>query len=80
MERNFEKLPPQLIDDLGLDYDYRSVMHYTSSMFAIDRSLPTIRPKHNDVSLHDLGYGQKHGEFSELDLQKISKFYECSSK
>lgn len=80
MEQNFEKLSPLVIDDLGLDYDYRSVMHYSSSMFAKDRSQPTLRPKNHEVSLGDLGYGQKYAEFTELDLQKINKFYECDSK
>lgn len=80
MEPNFEKLSPTQMDDLGLDYDYRSIMHYTAYMFGKDRSRPTLLPKDRDVSLKDLGYGQMRAVFTDLDLQKINKFYECPSK
>lgn len=79
MEPNFEKLSPLEIDGLGLDYDVESIMHYTAYMFASDRSKPTLRPKNGDVSLTDLGYGQANAEFTDLDVQKINKFYECPS-
>ncbi|GFQ79744.1 zinc metalloproteinase nas-15, partial [Trichonephila clavata] len=77
MEPNFEKLYPAEIDDLGLDYDYRSIMHYRAFMFAKDRSLPTLRPTDNHVPLKALGIGQAEGAFSQLDIKKINKFYEC---
>ncbi|GFT09957.1 zinc metalloproteinase nas-15 [Nephila pilipes] len=77
MEPNFEKLYPVEIDDLGLSYDYRSIMHYSAFMFAKDRSKPTLRPTDEHVPLKALGLGQKEGAFSQLDIQKIRKFYEC---
>ncbi|GFV81048.1 metalloendopeptidase [Trichonephila clavipes] len=77
MEPNFEKLYPAEIDDLGLDYDYRSIMHYRAFFFAKDRSLPTLRPSDKQVPLKALGIGQAEGTFSQLDIQKINKFYEC---
>ncbi|XP_035225434.1 zinc metalloproteinase nas-4-like [Stegodyphus dumicola] len=80
MEPNFQKLSPLELNDLGLDYDYRSIMHYTAHMFAVDRSHPTIEPVNHRESLDNLGYGQKYGVFTDLDLQKINKFYECDKK
>ncbi|GFY61963.1 zinc metalloproteinase nas-13 [Trichonephila inaurata madagascariensis] len=77
MEPNFEKLYPAEIDDLSLDYDYRSIMHYRAFFFAKDRSLPTLRPTDKQVPLKALGIGQAEGTFSQLDIQKINKFYEC---
>ncbi|GBN59766.1 Zinc metalloproteinase nas-15, partial [Araneus ventricosus] len=38
METSFEKYRPHEIDTMGLDYDYRSVMHYRPYMYAVDRS------------------------------------------
>ncbi|GFV81040.1 metalloendopeptidase [Trichonephila clavipes] len=77
MESNFEKLYPVELNDLGLDYDYRSIMHYKAWSYAKDGSSPTLRPKDDSVPLKALGYGQTEGSFTELDVQKINKFYAC---
>ncbi|GFY61962.1 metalloendopeptidase [Trichonephila inaurata madagascariensis] len=77
MESNFEKLYPVELNDLGLDYDYRSIMHYKAWTFSKDGSSPTLKPKDDSVPLKALGYGQTEGSFTELDVQKINKFYEC---
>ncbi|XP_055948393.1 zinc metalloproteinase nas-15-like [Argiope bruennichi] len=77
MEPNFSKMRPSEIDLLDLGYDYESIMHYGAYMFALDRSLPTLKPSNEHVPLRQLGYGQAQGVFSELDIQKINKFYEC---
>ncbi|KAF8796195.1 Zinc metalloproteinase nas-15 like protein [Argiope bruennichi] len=77
MEPNFSKMRPSEIDLLDLGYDYESIMHYGAYMFAQDRSLPTLKPTNEHVPLRQLGYGQAQGVFSELDIQKINKFYEC---
>ncbi|XP_054713347.1 zinc metalloproteinase nas-14-like [Uloborus diversus] len=70
MEQNFEKLPPWQLDDLSLDYDYKSIMHYSAHMFAKDRSKPTIEPVNHRVPLNKLGYGQKQGVFYRLRSSK----------
>ncbi|GFQ97677.1 zinc metalloproteinase nas-15 [Trichonephila clavata] len=77
MKSHFEKLYPVELNDLGLEYDYRSIMHYRAWMYAKDGSLPTLRPKDDSVSLKTLGDAQTEGIFTELDIQKINKFYEC---
>ncbi|GFT54880.1 zinc metalloproteinase nas-13, partial [Nephila pilipes] len=77
MESNFEKLYPVELDDLGFDYDYRSIMHYRAWMYSKDGTSPTLRPTDDSVSLKELGYGQDEGVFTDLDIKKINKFYEC---
>ncbi|CAL1272250.1 unnamed protein product [Larinioides sclopetarius] len=78
MEPSFVKMRPSEIDLLDLDYDYRSIMHYGAYMFAQDRSLPTLKPTNEHIPLKQLGYGQAAGVFTDLDIQKINKFYECA--
>ncbi|GFW34534.1 metalloendopeptidase [Trichonephila clavipes] len=65
------------MDDFGLDYDYRSVTHYSAWLFAENKTLPTLKPKNDSVFLEDLGYGQTAGILTELDIRKINKLYEC---
>lgn len=49
-----------------------SVMHYTRNSFSRDGRSPTIIPRHGDGDF----LGQRIG-FSEKDLIKINKLYEC---
>lgn len=58
----------------GEPYDYGSVLHYGSFFFSLDPKIPTI------VKLMPGGpkIGQRRG-FSDLDLRKISKLYECKN-
>ena len=57
----------------GEPYDYGSVMHYGFNFFSIDSKRPVI------VKLMPGGkqIGQRDG-FSDLDLRKINKFYNCT--
>lgn len=50
----------RLTSDLGLDYDYASVMHYGPRAFTVDASLPTIIPRVAGVEI-----GQRRG-FSQV--------------
>ena len=58
---------------IGEPYDYGSVMHYGFNFFSVDSKRPVI------VKLMPGGkqMGQRHG-FSDLDLRKINKFYNCT--
>ncbi|XP_055948433.1 zinc metalloproteinase nas-4-like [Argiope bruennichi] len=76
-QSNFEKYRPSEIDTMGLDYDYRSVMHYEPYMYAADRNHPTLKPSDHQVPLNQLGHGQAEGVFTDLDIEKIKTFYEC---
>ncbi|XP_070543873.1 meprin A subunit alpha-like [Ptychodera flava] len=72
-ELNFDKYPFDVIDTLGVDYDYRSIMHYSNVTFSKNASsLPTITPR-SDISVV---LGQRNG-FSELDLVKVNRLYSC---
>lgn len=58
---------------IGEPYDYGSVMHYGFNFFSVDSKRPII------VKLMPGGkqMGQRDG-FSDLDLRKINKFYNCT--
>jgi len=43
-ENNFEKAQSSMIDSQGVEYDYRSVMHYSANAFS-KNGLATIDPK-----------------------------------
>jgi hypothetical protein len=70
-ENNFVKLPPALIDLLGTDYDYESVMHYGAYGFAVDPAIPTIIPHDPDAEI-----GQRI-TLSALDIERVQIFYGC---
>ena len=60
-------------DVIGEPYDYGSVMHYGYNFFSVDSKRPVI------VKLMPGGkqIGQRDG-FSDLDLRKINKLYNCT--
>ncbi|NXH85198.1 ASTL metalloendopeptidase, partial [Edolisoma coerulescens] len=60
-------------NNLGLPYDYSSVMHYGPYTFTNTTGKPTIVPI-PDGSVH---IGQRQG-MSNLDVAKINKLYNCS--
>ncbi|RCN52596.1 shTK domain protein [Ancylostoma caninum] len=66
----FDKYSLQMIDHLNTDYDYGSVMHYASTAFS-KNGKPTIEPRKKGIEI-----GQRVG-FSEIDLYKINKLYNC---
>ncbi|MEE6490723.1 hypothetical protein FKM82_015979 [Ascaphus truei] len=59
-------------DNLGLEYDYESVMHYARNAFTNTSGKNTIVPK-ADPSVE---IGQENG-LSSLDISKINKLYQC---
>ncbi|XP_075463569.1 embryonic protein UVS.2-like [Ascaphus truei] len=59
-------------DNLGLEYDYESVMHYARNAFSNTSGKDTIVPK-ADPSVE---IGQENG-LSSLDISKINKLYQC---
>uniref|UniRef100_A0A8C5QDK1 Metalloendopeptidase n=1 Tax=Leptobrachium leishanense TaxID=445787 RepID=A0A8C5QDK1_9ANUR len=69
-ERNFYKLSTQ---NLGIPYDYQSVLHYGKYAFANDAGKPTLEPTGNPGA----AIGQRVG-LSSLDVVKINTLYQCS--
>ncbi|KAM8939177.1 high choriolytic enzyme 1-like [Pelodytes ibericus] len=69
-ERNFYKMSTQ---NLGIPYDYLSVLHYGKYAFASDANKPTLEPTGNPSAM----IGQRFG-LSSLDVLKINRLYQCS--
>ncbi|XP_073515659.1 embryonic protein UVS.2-like [Phyllobates terribilis] len=69
-ERNFYKMSTQ---NLGVPYDYLSVLHYGKFAFASATGKPTLEPTGDPHAL----IGQRVG-LSSLDVAKIKKLYECN--
>ncbi|XP_073711996.1 meprin A subunit beta isoform X7 [Misgurnus anguillicaudatus] len=73
-EHNFNLYDETMSTDLGVPYDYSSVMHYSKTSFNKNRE-PTIItkiPEFLDV------IGQRM-EFSDNDLLKLNRMYDCSA-
>uniref|UniRef100_A0AAF5PHI7 Metalloendopeptidase n=1 Tax=Wuchereria bancrofti TaxID=6293 RepID=A0AAF5PHI7_WUCBA len=70
MQGQFEKYDHGMVDSLGADYDYDSIMHYGPQAFSRNGQ-PTLVPK-IPVSI-----GQRL-HFSTFDIFKINKLYNCS--
>ncbi|NP_001121238.1 uncharacterized protein LOC100158314 [Xenopus laevis] len=62
----------EVTDNLGLPYDYKSVMHYGRNAFSISPQLPTLITKPDP----NIPIGQRDG-LTNLDIAKINKFYKC---
>ena len=71
-EGNFKKHFSNKVQTFKTEYDYGSVMHYSSHSFS-KNGKATIIPRKNVV------IGQRNG-FSNLDLQEINALYQCNSK
>ncbi|VDO27750.1 unnamed protein product [Onchocerca flexuosa] len=65
----FEKYEHGIIDSLGADYDYDSIMHYGPRAFS-GNGQPTLVPK------IPIAIGQRL-HFSTLDIFKINELYNC---
>ncbi|XP_075185923.1 embryonic protein UVS.2-like [Anomaloglossus baeobatrachus] len=59
-------------NNLGIEYDYSSVMHYERDAFSNTSGQATIVPKPNP----NVSIGQRDG-LSVLDVSKINQFYQC---
>uniref|UniRef100_A0A8C3BKB3 Metalloendopeptidase n=1 Tax=Cairina moschata TaxID=8855 RepID=A0A8C3BKB3_CAIMO len=70
MAGNFGKVKSK---NLGLPYDYSSVMHYGAYDFSSTPGKPTIVPIPNP----SVPIGQREG-LSNLDVAKINKLYKCN--
>ncbi|OZC07469.1 shTK domain protein [Onchocerca flexuosa] len=69
MQGQFEKYEHGIIDSLGADYDYDSIMHYGPRAFS-GNGQPTLVPK------IPIAIGQRL-HFSTLDIFKINELYNC---
>ncbi|XP_066973579.1 hatching enzyme 1.2-like [Macrobrachium rosenbergii] len=69
---NFNKNSNFVSTNLGLPYDYGSIMHYGRYAFTNSYGYPTIAPKENGVTI-----GQRDG-FSDLDVKGLNLLYKCS--
>ncbi|XP_071965161.1 zinc metalloproteinase nas-13-like [Antedon mediterranea] len=72
-EHNFKSYPSSYIDDLGVSYDYHSIMHYDADAFSKNGDA-TIIPKESGVTIGN------RADFSSKDIEKINKYYECGCK
>lgn len=72
-EFNFYKRDPLEIMNLGLPYDYGSVMHYRSIAFSRNLVSPTITPLVPEAATR---MGQRV-RFSTVDLAKLNRLYNC---
>ncbi|XP_018431236.1 PREDICTED: astacin-like metalloendopeptidase, partial [Nanorana parkeri] len=59
-------------NNLGLEYDYDSVMHYDGYAFSNTSNQPSIVPKPDPT----VPIGQRNG-LSTLDVSKINRLYQC---
>ncbi|KAK3084182.1 hypothetical protein FSP39_009668 [Pinctada imbricata] len=69
---NFDELPSDQVDMLGIEYDYGSIMHYSKTAFSKNGN-PTLLPTRRT----NVDIGQRKG-FSDKDIQKINTLYRCS--
>ncbi|KAJ8972151.1 hypothetical protein NQ314_000377 [Rhamnusium bicolor] len=71
-ENNFDKADKDMAQGFGVSYDFRSVMHYSSTAFSTNNQ-PTIIPK-DPKKVQKMG--QRDG-FSRGDITKINNMYNC---
>ncbi|XP_028403636.1 zinc metalloproteinase nas-6-like isoform X2 [Dendronephthya gigantea] len=70
---NFQVQPRSRVDDLGVGYDYESVMHYGATAFARSRGLRTIVRKDGGQRI-----GQRRG-LSTKDKLQVQRLYKCGT-
>ncbi|KAH7706522.1 CBN-NAS-6 protein [Aphelenchoides avenae] len=75
MDSQFDIISSALQDTLGIDYDYRSIMHYDSAAFS-KNGKNTIETK-VDGFTSVIGTAM---DLSELDVAKINRLYKCHKK
>jgi hypothetical protein len=75
-EGNFAKESPHTMNTYGVQYEYGSVMHYSSRGFANDYSMPTLTAR-------DANYQNTMGnrvQPSFYDVLLVNTHYGCLSK
>jgi len=72
-EFNFKKLTRQGSDNLGTEYDYDGVMHYSKYAFS-KNGKPTIL----SITNPSLELGQRNG-LSQVDADQLYKLYDCTN-
>ncbi|XP_031565641.1 uncharacterized protein LOC116300825 [Actinia tenebrosa] len=70
----FDKFDWQTIDDLGKDYDFKSIMHYDRFAYSKNQ-LPTIEAIHDP----NLKFGNQKKRLSESDVIEINALYDCNT-
>ncbi|XP_057304961.1 zinc metalloproteinase nas-6-like [Hydractinia symbiolongicarpus] len=73
---NFRKYGRDKIDSLGVDYDLRSIMHYSQSSFT-SRNRFTIKTKDPKLQ-HLLNDDRSNVGLSALDIKQIRLLYKCN--
>ncbi|KAK7507207.1 hypothetical protein BaRGS_00001142 [Batillaria attramentaria] len=73
LEYNFKKYSWSVIQDVGVPYDYSSIMHYGSTYFAEDKSKYTIETL--DETAQDV-IGNRKG-LSFRDIKTVNLMYNC---
>ncbi len=72
--KNFEKQDIDVTDDLGVGYDYNSIMHYNYDYFARYSGLTTLNPKASGIPL-----GQAV-RLSPSDILQTNLLYNCDGQ
>ncbi|XP_025089505.1 zinc metalloproteinase nas-36-like isoform X1 [Pomacea canaliculata] len=72
-EGNFDRLSDNVIDTLGVLYDYESIMHYSRYAFSANGQA-TILPKQDPWA----NLGQRD-DFSHRDIERLNILYHCES-
>ena len=75
-EHNFDKVSTRFATTQGINYDYESIMHYSSTAFSRN-GRPTILPLTTSVSPRQLG--NRNG-FTSRDLQHVNTLYRCHGR
>ncbi|XP_037827723.1 seminal metalloprotease 1-like [Lucilia sericata] len=71
MESNFVKYDSNTVSNFGVEYDYGSVMHYSSTSFSKNGEKTLVALKSTDAVM-----GQRL-ELSDSDVLKLNKMYNC---
>ncbi|KAK6195406.1 hypothetical protein SNE40_000844 [Patella caerulea] len=74
-ESDFQQYSWDVIDSLGIKYDYTSIMHYGGTAFARDNgiTIQTLDPRYQDI----IG---KATTISKTDIETVSGMYECPAR
>nr|CAD7452540.1 unnamed protein product [Timema tahoe] len=72
-EHDFRSRPQMRHRSKRLPYDYGSVMHYRAKAFSKNRRIPTIVPR-DPHALYKIGQRKR---YSEIDLAKLNRMYNC---